>query len=69
MGISLLSACTFRLRRRICSKWDRGSTVAALGSAYVLSVPRHLGDRIVTGDQRVPGRCGKVQCDHRKDDA
>jgi alkylated DNA repair dioxygenase AlkB len=37
VGISLLSACTFRLRRRAGPKWERVSITAEPGSAYVLS--------------------------------
>jgi alkylated DNA repair dioxygenase AlkB len=39
VGISLLSACTFRLRRKVGTKWERVSIVAEPGSAYVLSGP------------------------------
>lgn len=39
VGVSLLSACTFRLRRRSGSKWERFSIVAEPGSAYLLSGP------------------------------
>ncbi|NYJ10904.1 alkylated DNA repair dioxygenase AlkB [Rhizobium leguminosarum] len=39
VGISLLSACTFRLRRRAGDKWERVSVMAEPGSAYVLSGP------------------------------
>jgi alkylated DNA repair dioxygenase AlkB len=34
VGISLLSSCTFRLRRRVDSIWKRASTVAEPRSAY-----------------------------------
>lgn len=37
VGISLLSRCTFRLRRRTGTKWERASVVAEPGSAYMLS--------------------------------
>ncbi len=37
VGVSLLSACTFRLRRKIGTKWERVSITAEPGSAYVLS--------------------------------
>ncbi|MBX5205968.1 alpha-ketoglutarate-dependent dioxygenase AlkB [Rhizobium sp. NZLR1] len=39
VGISLLSPCTFRLRRRAGEKWQRAAVVAEPGSAYVLSGP------------------------------
>jgi alkylated DNA repair dioxygenase AlkB len=39
VGISLLSACTFRLRHRAGDRWERVSLVAEPGSAYVLSGP------------------------------
>lgn len=39
VGISLLSPCTFRLRRRAGDKWQRAAIVAEPGSAYVLSGP------------------------------
>lgn len=38
-GISLLSSCTFRLRRKAGSTWERASFVAAPGSAYLLEGP------------------------------
>lgn len=37
VGISLLSACTFRLRRKLGAKWERISLRAEPGSAYLLS--------------------------------
>jgi alkylated DNA repair dioxygenase AlkB len=37
VGISLLSACTFRLRRKVHDKWKRVSIIAEPGSVYVLS--------------------------------
>ncbi|PSH55980.1 alpha-ketoglutarate-dependent dioxygenase AlkB [Phyllobacterium endophyticum] len=37
VGISLLSACTFRLRRKINGKWERVSIIAEPGSAYLMS--------------------------------
>jgi alkylated DNA repair dioxygenase AlkB len=37
VGISLLSPCTFRLRRRTGTKWERASVIAEPGSAYLLS--------------------------------
>ena len=39
VGISLLSPCTFRLRRRAGAKWERASVIAEPGSAYLLSGP------------------------------
>ena len=38
-GVSLLSTCVFRLRRKAGAKWERASVVAAPGSAYLLSGP------------------------------
>jgi alkylated DNA repair dioxygenase AlkB len=37
VGLSLLSPCTFRLRRRAGEKWERVTLEAAPGSAYLLS--------------------------------
>lgn len=37
VGISLLSPCTFRLRRRAGDKWLRAAVIAEPGSAYLLS--------------------------------
>lgn len=39
VGVSLLSSCTFRLRRRVGDKWERVSLTAEPGSAYLLSGP------------------------------
>jgi alkylated DNA repair dioxygenase AlkB len=39
VGISLLSSCTFRLRRKTGTKWERVSIVAEPRSAYLLSGP------------------------------
>ncbi|WP_184381001.1 alpha-ketoglutarate-dependent dioxygenase AlkB [Rhizobium sp. BK619] len=39
VGVSLLSACTLRLRHRAGDKWERISVIAEPGSAYVLSGP------------------------------
>lgn len=39
VGVSLLSPCTFRLRRRSGAGWERRSFVAQPRSAYVLSGP------------------------------
>jgi len=39
VGISLLSPCTFRMRRKLGTKWERASIVAEPRSAYLLSGP------------------------------
>jgi alkylated DNA repair dioxygenase AlkB len=39
VGISLLSACTLRLRRKVGSRWERASLRLEPGSAYLLSGP------------------------------
>jgi alkylated DNA repair dioxygenase AlkB len=39
VGISLLSACTFRFRRKEGAKWERRSLVAKPRSAYILQGP------------------------------
>jgi alkylated DNA repair dioxygenase AlkB len=39
VGISLLSACTFRFRRKQGAGWERASIVAAPRSAYLLQGP------------------------------
>jgi alkylated DNA repair dioxygenase AlkB len=39
IGISLLSACVFRLRRRAGAAWERASITAEPRSAYVLRGP------------------------------
>jgi alkylated DNA repair dioxygenase AlkB len=39
VGISLLSPCTFRLRRAVGSRWERVSLIAEPRSAYLLSGP------------------------------
>jgi alkylated DNA repair dioxygenase AlkB len=39
VGISLLSACTFRLRRKLGDKWERASLVLEPRSAYLLAGP------------------------------
>ncbi len=36
IGVSLLSPCTFRLRRRVGSSWERYSLIAEPRSAYLL---------------------------------
>lgn len=38
-GVSLVSPCTFRLRRKTGDKWDRASIIAAPRSAYLMSGP------------------------------
>jgi alkylated DNA repair dioxygenase AlkB len=38
-GVSLVSPCTFRLRRKTGDKWDRASILAAPRSAYLMSGP------------------------------
>jgi alkylated DNA repair dioxygenase AlkB len=38
-GVSLVSPCTFRLRRKAGDKWDRASIIAAPRSAYLMSGP------------------------------
>jgi alkylated DNA repair dioxygenase AlkB len=39
VGISLLSACTFRFRRKAGTRWERSSLVLAPRSAYLLHGP------------------------------
>jgi alkylated DNA repair dioxygenase AlkB len=39
IGISLLSSCTFRLRRKVGSRWERASIVAEPRSAYLMRGP------------------------------
>jgi alkylated DNA repair dioxygenase AlkB len=39
VGISLLSSCTFRLRRKMGSQWERASIIAQPRSAYLLAGP------------------------------
>jgi alkylated DNA repair dioxygenase AlkB len=39
VGISLLSACTFRFRRKAAAGWERSSLVLAPRSAYLLHGP------------------------------
>jgi alkylated DNA repair dioxygenase AlkB len=39
VGLSLLSPCTFRLRRKAGAKWERASIVAEPRSAYLLRGP------------------------------
>ena len=37
VGVSLLTACTFRLRRKLGEKWERQNLIAEPRSAYLLS--------------------------------
>jgi len=39
VGVSLLSACTFRLRRKVNEKWERASIIAEPRSVYLLRGP------------------------------
>jgi alkylated DNA repair dioxygenase AlkB len=39
VGVSLLSSCTFRLRRKVGTKWERRSFTAEPRSAYLMSGP------------------------------
>lgn len=39
VGISLLSPCTFRFRRKMGSRWERASFIAEPRSAYLLNGP------------------------------
>jgi alkylated DNA repair dioxygenase AlkB len=39
VGISLLTPCTFRLRRKVGDAWERRSLIAAARSAYLLRGP------------------------------
>jgi alkylated DNA repair dioxygenase AlkB len=39
IGISLLSACNFRLRRKVGTKWERASIIAEPRSAYLMRGP------------------------------
>ena len=39
VGVSLLSPCTFRLRRRVGERWERASLTAEPRSAYLLRGP------------------------------
>jgi alkylated DNA repair dioxygenase AlkB len=36
IGVSLLSTCTFRLRRKVGTKWERASVTAEPRSVYLL---------------------------------
>ncbi|NQE61457.1 alpha-ketoglutarate-dependent dioxygenase AlkB [Caulobacter sp. RHG1] len=38
-GVSLVSPCQFRLRRKLGDRWDRASIIAAPRSAYLMSGP------------------------------
>lgn len=42
VGISLLSACTFRFRRKKNAGWERASVIAAPRSAYLLQGPSRM---------------------------
>jgi alkylated DNA repair dioxygenase AlkB len=42
IGVSLLSACKFRFRRKAGAKWERASTVAEPRSAYLLEGPSRM---------------------------
>jgi alkylated DNA repair dioxygenase AlkB len=39
IGISLLSPCSFRLRRKVGAKWERASVIAEPRSAYLMRGP------------------------------
>jgi len=39
IGVSLLSACTFRLRRKVDAKWERASLIAEPRSVYLMRGP------------------------------
>jgi alkylated DNA repair dioxygenase AlkB len=39
IGISLLSSCNFRLRRRVGKTWERASIIAEPRSAYLMRGP------------------------------
>jgi alkylated DNA repair dioxygenase AlkB len=39
IGVSLLSSCRFRLRRKVGSGWERAALIAEPRSAYLLSGP------------------------------
>jgi alkylated DNA repair dioxygenase AlkB len=39
VGISLISSCTFRFRRKMGSRWERASLIVRPRSAYLLSGP------------------------------
>lgn len=39
VGVSLLSPCTFRFRRKAGERWERASITAEPGSAYLLAGP------------------------------
>lgn len=50
VGISLLSACTFRFRRKTATGWDRVSFTAEPRSAYLLRGPaRHEWEHSIPG--------------------
>lgn len=50
IGISLVSACVFRLRRKAASKWDRVSITAEPRSAYLLR-----GESRTVWEHSIPG--------------
>lgn len=39
VGLSLLSPCTFRLRRKVAGKWERASLTLEPGSGYLIAGP------------------------------
>ena len=39
IGISLLSSCSFRLRRKVGARWERASIIAEPRSAYLMRGP------------------------------
>lgn len=43
VGVSLVSACIFRFRRRNGTRWQRASFIAEPGSAYLLRGPARTG--------------------------
>ena len=43
IGVSLMSPCTFRFRRKAGSKWDRASVILEPRSAYLLRGPARTG--------------------------
>ncbi|CAN5328632.1 alpha-ketoglutarate-dependent dioxygenase AlkB [soil metagenome] len=42
-GVSLVSPCSFRLRRKAGERWDRASIIAEPRSAYLMSGPARSG--------------------------
>jgi len=54
VGISLLSPCTFRLRRAVGTRWERVSLIAEPRSEYLLSGPaRDEWEHSIPGVERV----------------